>query len=147
MSVLLLQLWIFSLVEGHHFRCVTRVSLKKKSESFSRRVESRLCCLPGNVTQSPPWVSCLWGSCPQGSSPALKAAALWAPALKVPALKVLAPGAPALKAPAFKAPAPGDPATAHPPIQGSLSACQGPMSGEPKGEQGRDSCYWDKSGI
>nr|XP_025858225.1 WD repeat-containing protein 27 isoform X1 [Vulpes vulpes]XP_025858226.1 WD repeat-containing protein 27 isoform X1 [Vulpes vulpes]XP_025858227.1 WD repeat-containing protein 27 isoform X1 [Vulpes vulpes]XP_025858228.1 WD repeat-containing protein 27 isoform X1 [Vulpes vulpes] len=40
------QLWIFSLVEGHHFRCVTRVSLKKKSESFSRRVESRLCCLP-----------------------------------------------------------------------------------------------------
>uniref|UniRef100_A0A8C0LD70 WD repeat domain 27 n=1 Tax=Canis lupus dingo TaxID=286419 RepID=A0A8C0LD70_CANLU len=40
------QLWIFSLVEGHHYRCVTRVSLKKKSESFSRRVESRLCSLP-----------------------------------------------------------------------------------------------------
>ncbi|XP_022274869.2 WD repeat-containing protein 27 isoform X22 [Canis lupus familiaris] len=27
------QLWIFSLVEGHHYRCVTRVSLKKKKES------------------------------------------------------------------------------------------------------------------
>lgn len=40
------KLWIFSLVEGHHYRCVTRVSLKKKSESFSRRVESRLCSLP-----------------------------------------------------------------------------------------------------
>ncbi|XP_027458776.2 WD repeat-containing protein 27 isoform X5 [Zalophus californianus] len=40
------QLWIFSLVEGHHYRCVTRVDLKKKSESFFRRVESRLCSLP-----------------------------------------------------------------------------------------------------
>uniref|UniRef100_A0A452TTB0 WD repeat domain 27 n=1 Tax=Ursus maritimus TaxID=29073 RepID=A0A452TTB0_URSMA len=41
------QLWIFSLVEGHHYRCVTRVDLKKKRESFSRRIESRLCSLPG----------------------------------------------------------------------------------------------------
>ncbi|XP_032194323.1 WD repeat-containing protein 27 isoform X2 [Mustela erminea] len=40
------QLWIFSLVEGHHYRCVTRVDLKKKRESFSRRTESRLCSLP-----------------------------------------------------------------------------------------------------
>ncbi|XP_077910579.1 WD repeat-containing protein 27 isoform X1 [Halichoerus grypus] len=36
------QLWVFSLVEGHHYRCVTRVDLKKKRESFFRRVESRL---------------------------------------------------------------------------------------------------------
>ncbi|XP_032693140.1 WD repeat-containing protein 27 [Lontra canadensis] len=41
------QLWIFSLAEGHHYRCVTRVDLKKKRESFSRRIESRLCSLPG----------------------------------------------------------------------------------------------------
>ncbi|XP_043448720.1 WD repeat-containing protein 27 isoform X1 [Prionailurus bengalensis] len=40
------QLWVFSLVERHHYRCVTRVDLKKKRETFSRRVESRLCSLP-----------------------------------------------------------------------------------------------------
>ncbi|CAN0501842.1 unnamed protein product [Rangifer tarandus platyrhynchus] len=31
------QLWIFSLVEGHHYRCVTHVDLRKKRESFSTR--------------------------------------------------------------------------------------------------------------
>ncbi|XP_045860106.1 WD repeat-containing protein 27 [Meles meles] len=40
------QLWIFSLVEGHDYRCVTQVDLKKKRESFSRRAESRPCSLP-----------------------------------------------------------------------------------------------------
>ncbi|XP_049510639.1 WD repeat-containing protein 27 [Panthera uncia] len=40
------QLWVFSLLERHHYRCVTRVDLKKKRETFSRRVESRLCSLP-----------------------------------------------------------------------------------------------------
>ncbi|KAF3831362.1 hypothetical protein GH733_000099 [Mirounga leonina] len=40
------QLWVFSLVEGHRYRCVTGVDLKKKRESFFRRVESRLCSLP-----------------------------------------------------------------------------------------------------
>ncbi|XP_070459149.1 WD repeat-containing protein 27 isoform X2 [Equus przewalskii] len=41
------QLWIFSLGESHHYRCVTHVDLKKKTESFStRRVESQLCSLP-----------------------------------------------------------------------------------------------------
>uniref|UniRef100_A0A4W2HKI5 WD repeat domain 27 n=1 Tax=Bos indicus x Bos taurus TaxID=30522 RepID=A0A4W2HKI5_BOBOX len=36
------QLWIFSLVEGHHYRCVTHVDLRKKRESFStRRAESK----------------------------------------------------------------------------------------------------------
>ncbi|KAJ1058448.1 hypothetical protein K5549_008365 [Capra hircus] len=35
------QLWIFSLVEGHHYRCVTHVDLKRKRESFcARRAES-----------------------------------------------------------------------------------------------------------
>ncbi|XP_069455502.1 WD repeat-containing protein 27 isoform X9 [Ovis canadensis] len=35
------QLWIFSLVEGHHYRCVTHVDLRRKRESFSaRRAES-----------------------------------------------------------------------------------------------------------
>ncbi|XP_027407894.1 WD repeat-containing protein 27 isoform X15 [Bos indicus x Bos taurus] len=35
-------LWIFSLVEGHHYRCVTHVDLRKKRESFStRRAESK----------------------------------------------------------------------------------------------------------
>uniref|UniRef100_A0A452EJW8 WD repeat domain 27 n=1 Tax=Capra hircus TaxID=9925 RepID=A0A452EJW8_CAPHI len=31
------QLWIFSLVEGHHYRCVTHVDLKRKRESFCAR--------------------------------------------------------------------------------------------------------------
>ncbi|XP_070233171.1 WD repeat-containing protein 27 isoform X4 [Bos mutus] len=36
------KLWIFSLVEGHHYRCVTHVDLRKKRESFStRRAESK----------------------------------------------------------------------------------------------------------
>ncbi|XP_043313109.1 WD repeat-containing protein 27 isoform X2 [Cervus canadensis] len=36
------QLWIFSLVEGHHYRCVMHVDLRKKRESFStRRAESK----------------------------------------------------------------------------------------------------------
>ncbi|XP_069455498.1 WD repeat-containing protein 27 isoform X5 [Ovis canadensis] len=36
-----LELWIFSLVEGHHYRCVTHVDLRRKRESFSaRRAES-----------------------------------------------------------------------------------------------------------
>uniref|UniRef100_A0A8C6CYQ6 WD repeat domain 27 n=1 Tax=Moschus moschiferus TaxID=68415 RepID=A0A8C6CYQ6_MOSMO len=36
------QLWIFSLVEAHHYRCVTHVDLRKKRESFStRRAESK----------------------------------------------------------------------------------------------------------
>lgn len=58
------QLWVFSLVEGHHYRCVTRVDLKKKRESFFRRVESRL---PGNITQTLPRGPCACGPCPQGT--------------------------------------------------------------------------------
>lgn len=66
----LFQLWIFSLVEGHHYRCVTRVDLKKKRESFSRRIESRLCSLPGNVTQTLPQGACTQGPGPWGSQAA-----------------------------------------------------------------------------
>ncbi|XP_074189966.1 WD repeat-containing protein 27 isoform X6 [Rhinolophus sinicus] len=41
------QLWIFSLVDRHHYRCVTRVDLRKKRESFStRRLESNPGSLP-----------------------------------------------------------------------------------------------------
>nr|XP_055125720.1 WD repeat-containing protein 27 isoform X4 [Symphalangus syndactylus] len=38
------QLWIFSLMDGHHYRRVARVDLRKKTETFStRRVRSGLC--------------------------------------------------------------------------------------------------------
>ncbi|KAF6270245.1 WD repeat domain 27 [Rhinolophus ferrumequinum] len=41
------QLWIFSLVDRHHYRCVTRVDLRKKRESFStRRLDSNPGSLP-----------------------------------------------------------------------------------------------------
>lgn len=36
------QLWIFSVAEGHHYRCVTHVDLRKKGERFfTRRAGSR----------------------------------------------------------------------------------------------------------
>ncbi|XP_047625657.1 WD repeat-containing protein 27 isoform X4 [Phacochoerus africanus] len=31
------QLWVFSLAEGHHYRCVTRVDLRKQRDTFSTR--------------------------------------------------------------------------------------------------------------
>ncbi|XP_063522958.1 WD repeat-containing protein 27 isoform X17 [Pongo pygmaeus] len=41
------QLWIFSLMDGHHYRRVARVDLRKKTETFStRRVKSGLCSQP-----------------------------------------------------------------------------------------------------
>ncbi|XP_039737815.1 WD repeat-containing protein 27 isoform X6 [Pteropus medius] len=43
------QLWIFSMVEGHHYRRVTHVDLRKTGESFfTRRVGSHLCSLLGD---------------------------------------------------------------------------------------------------
>ncbi|KAM8788016.1 WD repeat-containing protein 27 [Rhynchonycteris naso] len=48
------QLWVFSLVESHHYRCVTRADLRKKLETFStRRAESRLCSQPGECERPP----------------------------------------------------------------------------------------------
>uniref|UniRef100_A0A8C0X4N8 WD repeat-containing protein 27 n=1 Tax=Castor canadensis TaxID=51338 RepID=A0A8C0X4N8_CASCN len=42
------QLWIFSLIEGHHYRCVASVDLRKQMETFSsKRVKSGLPRLPG----------------------------------------------------------------------------------------------------
>ncbi|XP_027626220.1 WD repeat-containing protein 27 [Tupaia chinensis] len=42
------QLWVFSLADGHHGRCVARVDLRKKGESFSaRRARAGHCGLPG----------------------------------------------------------------------------------------------------
>ena len=56
---LLFQLWIFSLVEGHHYRCVTHVDLRKKRESFStRRAESKPGTWPGDALQTFSWDSC-----------------------------------------------------------------------------------------
>ncbi|XP_073926156.1 WD repeat-containing protein 27 [Castor canadensis] len=41
------QLWIFSLIEGHHYRCVASVDLRKQMETFSsKRVKSGLPRLP-----------------------------------------------------------------------------------------------------
>ncbi|CAO2628848.1 WD repeat-containing protein 27 [Lemmus lemmus] len=41
------QLWIFSLMEGHHYHCVAHVDLRKKSETFStQRMMDRQCSLP-----------------------------------------------------------------------------------------------------
>ncbi|XP_073892808.1 WD repeat-containing protein 27 isoform X8 [Macaca fascicularis] len=41
------QLWIFSLMDGHHYRRVARVDLRKKTETFStRRLKSGLCSQP-----------------------------------------------------------------------------------------------------
>ncbi|PNI19589.1 WDR27 isoform 4 [Pan troglodytes] len=41
------KLWIFSLMDGHHYRRVARVDLRKKTETFStRRVKSGLCSQP-----------------------------------------------------------------------------------------------------
>lgn len=75
------QLWIFSVVEGHHYRCVTHVDLRKQGESFfTRRAGSHRCrplgraprashcpgppCSPGSPAR--PCVRCggLWGSLP-----------------------------------------------------------------------------------
>ncbi|XP_066104266.1 WD repeat-containing protein 27 [Saccopteryx bilineata] len=48
------QLWVFSLVESHHYRCVTCADLRKKVETFStRRAESRLCSQPGGCERPP----------------------------------------------------------------------------------------------
>ncbi|XP_055247668.1 WD repeat-containing protein 27 isoform X6 [Gorilla gorilla gorilla] len=42
-----IELWIFSLMDGHHYRRVARVDLRKKTETFStRRVKSGLCSQP-----------------------------------------------------------------------------------------------------
>ncbi|XP_024904830.1 WD repeat-containing protein 27 [Pteropus alecto] len=50
------QLWIFSMVERHHYRRVTHVDLRKTGESFfTRRVGSHLCSLLGE--SQPPWAS------------------------------------------------------------------------------------------
>uniref|UniRef100_H0WAA9 WD repeat domain 27 n=1 Tax=Cavia porcellus TaxID=10141 RepID=H0WAA9_CAVPO len=41
------QLWVFSLIEGHHYRCVAHVDLSKKSETFvTRRAKSGVHSLP-----------------------------------------------------------------------------------------------------
>ncbi|XP_028639319.1 WD repeat-containing protein 27 isoform X2 [Grammomys surdaster] len=41
------QLWIFSLIEGHHYHCVAHVDLRKKRETFTtRRMMSEQCRLP-----------------------------------------------------------------------------------------------------
>uniref|UniRef100_A0A8C9GQB2 WD repeat domain 27 n=1 Tax=Piliocolobus tephrosceles TaxID=591936 RepID=A0A8C9GQB2_9PRIM len=41
------QLWIFSLMDEHHYRRVARVDLRKKTETFSmRRLKSGLCSRP-----------------------------------------------------------------------------------------------------
>ncbi|XP_041535974.1 WD repeat-containing protein 27 [Microtus oregoni] len=41
------QLWIFSLMESHHYHCVAHVDLRKKSDTFStRRMLARQCSLP-----------------------------------------------------------------------------------------------------
>ncbi|KAM7135815.1 WD repeat-containing protein 27 [Molossus nigricans] len=48
------QLWVFSLVESHHYRPVTRVDLRKETDSFStRRVGSRLGSQPGEREPPP----------------------------------------------------------------------------------------------
>nr|XP_027795197.1 WD repeat-containing protein 27 [Marmota flaviventris] len=40
------QLWVFSLIERHHYRCVARVDLRKKNKAFfARRMESEVCSL------------------------------------------------------------------------------------------------------
>ncbi|XP_015354074.2 WD repeat-containing protein 27 isoform X7 [Marmota marmota marmota] len=40
------QLWVFSLIERHHYRCVARVDLRKKNKAFfTRRMESEVCSL------------------------------------------------------------------------------------------------------
>ncbi|XP_046305344.1 WD repeat-containing protein 27 isoform X6 [Marmota monax] len=47
------QLWVFSLIERHHYRCVARVDLRKKNKAFfTRRMESEVCSLT-EETQRP----------------------------------------------------------------------------------------------
>ncbi|KFO31263.1 WD repeat-containing protein 27 [Fukomys damarensis] len=42
------QLWVFSLIEGHHYRCMARMDLRKKSETFfTRREKSGVYSLQG----------------------------------------------------------------------------------------------------
>ncbi|XP_063109927.1 WD repeat-containing protein 27 [Cavia porcellus] len=44
------QLWVFSLIEGHHYRCVAHVDLSKKSETFvTRRAKSGVHSLPAGA--------------------------------------------------------------------------------------------------
>ncbi|XP_006524994.1 WD repeat-containing protein 27 isoform X6 [Mus musculus] len=41
------QLWIFSLMEGHHYHCVAHVDVRKKRETFTtRRMMAEQCSLP-----------------------------------------------------------------------------------------------------
>ncbi|KAM6181746.1 LOW QUALITY PROTEIN: WD repeat-containing protein 27 [Erethizon dorsatum] len=64
------QLWVFSLIEGHHYRCVAHVDLRKKSETFvTRRVKSGVHSLAdattsihlATISRSPP-LSCITGA-------------------------------------------------------------------------------------
>ena len=45
LGFLLSQLWVFSLAEGHHYRLVTRVDLRKQRDTFSTR---KLSSCPGD---------------------------------------------------------------------------------------------------
>ncbi|XP_062954459.1 WD repeat-containing protein 27 [Cynocephalus volans] len=46
------QLWVFSLIETHHYRCVARVDLRKRSKSFcTTRTRSGWCSLPDTESQ------------------------------------------------------------------------------------------------
>ncbi|XP_015980546.2 WD repeat-containing protein 27 isoform X4 [Rousettus aegyptiacus] len=47
------QLWIFSVVEGHHYRCVTHVDLRKQGESFFTRRAGSHRCRPLGESQLP----------------------------------------------------------------------------------------------
>ncbi|XP_013366201.1 PREDICTED: WD repeat-containing protein 27 isoform X3 [Chinchilla lanigera] len=67
------QLWVFSLIEGHHYRRVARVDLRKKSETFiTRRVKSGVHGLPVDQWTCSAGASDLdMGTQPEASRPVL----------------------------------------------------------------------------
>ncbi|KAM5228748.1 WD repeat-containing protein 27 [Ctenodactylus gundi] len=72
------QLWVFSLAEGHHYRCVARVDLGKKNEAFSaRRVMFRACSQPGASRLDP-------GPQPEAACPVLSLAVCHLPDIMSP---------------------------------------------------------------
>ncbi|XP_047413478.1 WD repeat-containing protein 27 isoform X4 [Sciurus carolinensis] len=75
------QLWVFSLIERHHYRCVAHVDLRKKNKAFStRRMASGVCSLPED-SQRPSRKTLDQGEEAEAAFPVLMLASCYLPSL------------------------------------------------------------------
>uniref|UniRef100_A0A8D2BE83 WD repeat domain 27 n=1 Tax=Sciurus vulgaris TaxID=55149 RepID=A0A8D2BE83_SCIVU len=75
------QLWVFSLIERHHYRCVAHVDLRKKNKAFStRRMASGVCSLP-EESQRPSRKTLDQGEEAEAAFPILMLASCYLPSL------------------------------------------------------------------